>query len=108
MKYLSLGLPDGSSITPPGSIPHGGLTFLQKVFGNAYTIILLICIAVSLIYIVLAGMQWITSGGDKNKLEVARRRLTWAIVGLIIGFLSFFIVNVIGNIFGVDLLKISL
>ena len=44
----------------------------------------------------------ITSGGDKQKVVNARQKLTFAVVGLIVVFMSFFIVNLIGGLFGVE------
>ena len=56
---------------------------------------------------VIGGMQWITSGGDKTKLEAARKRITYAIIGLIVALMSFLIVNILGYLFGVKLLNIG-
>src|SRR3989338_10606446 len=54
--------------------------------------------------IIWSGIQWITSEGDKTKLQAAKTRLTYSIIGLLVIFLSFFIVNIIGTIFGVKLI----
>jgi hypothetical protein len=35
-------------------------------------------------YLVLGGIEWITSGGDKSKTESARNKITAAIVGFVI------------------------
>lgn len=53
------------------------------------------------------GISWITSGGDKNKLQAARAKLTWAVGGLVVAFAAFFIVSIIGYLFNVDLLKLG-
>lgn len=69
------------------------------------TIQLLIFTAVIVVIFILvwSGIQWITSGGDKQKLQAARSRLTYAIIGIIIIFLSFFIVSIVGIFFNVPL-----
>ncbi|MDH5533404.1 MAG: hypothetical protein OEX81_03190 [Candidatus Pacebacteria bacterium] len=36
------------------------------------------------VQLVLGGIQWLTSGGDKGKVEEARNKITAAVVGLII------------------------
>lgn len=64
---------------------------------------IIFAIAATLILIVWSGVQWASSGGDKGKLEAARRRLTWAIVGLIIVLLAFFIVGIFGYFFNVPI-----
>jgi len=105
MSYLSLGLPGGQTITAPASIPSGGIDIVSKIFSNGLTLMIILCIVLALIFMVLAGIQWITSGGDKNKLQAARAKLTWAIGGLIVALAAFFIVSMIGYFFKVNLLK---
>lgn len=105
MSYLSLNVPGGQTINAPGSIPSGGIDKVAIIFKNSLTILLIICIALALIYMVLGGIQWITSGGDKTKLQAARSKLTWAIIGLVVAFSSFAIVALLGFVFNVDLLN---
>lgn len=102
-----MGLPGGQNISAPAGIPTGGISMVQTIFKNAYAILLIACIALSLIYLVIGALNWITSGGDKTKLEAARKKITWAIIGLIIALLAFFIVSLLGYIFKVDLLKLG-
>ncbi len=54
------------------------------------------------------AIMWMTSGGDKAKYEAAKMRITQAAVGLLILFLVFVIVNVVGCIFGVNLLEFEI
>lgn len=108
MNYLSLNLPGGQTIEPPRTLgPKGGFDTVAKFFKNGFAIMLILAIVMSLIFLVLGGIQWITSGGDKAKLQAARGKLTWAIVGLIISFSAFFIISLIGYFFKVDLLKFN-
>jgi hypothetical protein len=71
---------------------------------NFTTIILAIIFSIaSLIFlfmIVFGAVQWITSGGDKEKIAGARGRIVNAIIGLAILGLAFLIANIIGTIFG--------
>ena len=53
------------------------------------------------IYIIFAGFKWITSHGDEKELETAHQTFFYAIIGLLIVFLSFLIVNVIATVTGV-------
>lgn len=105
MKLLSITLPNGEPINAPAGVPEGGLTYLGGVLRNGLTIMIILAVFFALIFIVWSGLQWISSGGDKNKLAQARGRLTWAIVGLIITFATFFFLSAIGYLFRVDLLK---
>jgi hypothetical protein len=56
-----------------------------------------------LFYLILGGIQWITSGGDKGKTEAARNKITSAVVGLAIVAAAWAIFTVIGYLFGVDI-----
>lgn len=107
MDYLALTLPGGQSVNPPSGIPKGGISTVSEVFKNGLTIMIILCIVVSLVFIILAAISWIRSGGDKNKLQAARAKLTYAIIGLIVAFMAFFIVSIIGYVFKIDLLNVG-
>jgi hypothetical protein len=107
MNYLSLTIPGGQNIQPPSDIPSGGLNVVAKVFRNSYSIMIIIVIVLALIFIVLGGIQWITSEGDKTKLDAARKKLTWSIIGLLVAFSAFFIVSLLGYFFNVNLFNFS-
>lgn len=112
MQYLALTIPQGPgggsmTINAPAGIPSGGIAVVAKVVGNAVTILLIITVILTLIYLVVGGIQWSQSGGDKQKVTQARSRLTFAIIGLIIALFSFFIVSIIGYFFKVNLLQVG-
>lgn len=56
---------------------------------------------VSLFLIIAAGIKYVTSGGGKA-VEEAKNMITYAIIGLVIVLLSFFIVNIIAYFTGVS------
>lgn len=112
-NLLSLKVPgsNGSSteIVAPSGIPTGGLSGSGgKAILWGLEIMLLVIILLTLGFLIYGGMNWITSGGDKAKLETARKTITYAVIGLIICFVSFFAIMIIGGIFKVDLLNIKL
>ncbi len=69
---------------------------------NIVSILLVLAAIASLFFLIYGGIRWILSGGDKAKVGEARATLTAAVVGLIITFLSFFILNIVLGIFGLD------
>lgn len=97
----------GQTINPPASIPKGGLTTLQSILSNGITLFLIFGILLTIITIIWSGIQWGSSGGDKAKLQSARNRITWAVIGFILLLLSFFILNIIGYFFKVNLLNLN-
>lgn len=103
MKYLSLKI-DNVDINPPAGIPTGGESALSQVLQTGMQALFVAAIIFALLVMVFGAIQWITSGGDKQKLEGARKRIIFAIIGLIVVLLAFFIVSLIGSIFDVTLL----
>jgi hypothetical protein len=54
--------------------------------------------------LVLGGIKWITSGGDKGQTEAARAQITAAFVGLVIVLAAWAILGVVSAFFNVNLL----
>ncbi len=52
------------------------------------------------IYFVWGAVDWILSGGDKEKIAGARKKMTNAIIGLVLLSLSYVIINIIGAVVG--------
>lgn len=52
-----------------------------------------------LIFFIWGSIEWISSGGDKGKVENARNRITQSIIGLIILVGSYAIIGFISEIF---------
>lgn len=53
-----------------------------------------------LIYLILGGFQLMTSGGDPKATEAAKGKITNAVVGFLIVFLSYWLVQILQTIFG--------
>lgn len=102
--------PDGSQeIVAPSGVPSGGLSGDGgKIITAGIAIFLVVAILLSLGFLVYGGLNWIMSGGDKTKVESARKTIIYAIIGLVICMLSFFIITLIGSLFNLDLLHPSL
>jgi len=106
MNTLALVIPQGNStvqINPPAGLPNGGLNTVTKVIGNSLTIMFIIAAILTVIFLILGGIQWIQSGGDKQKVAQARNRITYAIIGLVVALAGFFIINIVGYFFKVNL-----
>ncbi len=58
------------------------------------------------IYQFLGGaIGWLASGGEKQALQNAQKRIVNAIVGLFLVVISYFIIALIGTIFGLNILS---
>lgn len=53
------------------------------------------------VQLILGGLQWLTSGGDKGKIEEARNKITAAVVGLIIVASSYAVFTLILKSLGI-------
>ena len=60
---------------------------------------LVLAVLLCLFFLIIGGIRWITSGGDKAKLESARGTITAALIGLIVSFLAYFFLNVVVFLF---------
>ena len=81
---------------------------LGQVLGFVVTIAFIIAILTALLFLIWGGIKWITSGGDKTGVETARNQIIAAIIGLIVVFLAFFILNLILTLFGLSLFNLTL
>ncbi|MBU1326586.1 hypothetical protein KKB64_00165 [Patescibacteria group bacterium] len=98
------GLGPFSDIVKKGS---DGTAAVNAIAATVSSIIGIMTIAAGIWFIfqfLVGGMNWITSGGDKAKLEAARDRITNAFIGLIIVVAGWAILALASQFFGVDFL----
>lgn len=60
-----------------------------------------------LLYLIWGGIDWLTAGGDKSKVEGAQKKISNALTGLAILVASFAIVTFVGEVLKIDLLNID-
>lgn len=92
---------------PPANAGQSLSTFIARMWMNVITIGAFLL----LIYLIWGGLDWITSGGDSSKTANARKKITQAIIGMIVLAFSFVIVGFVSSLlFGSDfnLLNLSL
>lgn len=97
---------NGTPIETPSGISglSGGLTQNgagQRIITTAIQILLVVGITFALFSLLFAAIGWITSAGDKQKIQSARNRIIFSIVGLVVVLLSFFILSVIERLLGI-------
>lgn len=78
------------------------------IVGGAIRLVLIIAAIVFFFILVVGGIRWIVSGGDKAQTEGARNQITAALVGLVIVFAAWAIIKLIQTFFGVDILQLTL
>ena len=58
-----------------------------------------------LLYLLYGGFQYLTSAGDPKKTQEAQAKITQALVGFVIVFGAFWIVQILANVLGLEKVK---
>lgn len=82
--------------------PLTTLTF-EGVTQALISLVLIIAAFVFFFMLVIGGIRWITAGGDKAQTEAARGQLTAALIGIVIVFSAWAIIQIIQRFFGIKI-----
>lgn len=97
-SYIPVNLCPTNSIFAPlcslGASAGTGV-FLQNIF----ILVLVAAVVLCLIFLIYGGIKWILSQGEKEGVEKAKGTIISALLGLVIVFLSFFIVEIVAHLF---------
>jgi hypothetical protein len=72
---------------------------------NVLVILTLVAGMAFVLYFLLGGLNWITAGGDKGKIDKAKGMMTNGAIGMIIIALSYAITWIVGKALGIDILN---
>jgi hypothetical protein len=90
------------NITPPASVPQvpydDGGTAVSNIIISIIQLFTFVGFIGVMVMVVWGAVEWILSGGDKEKIAAARKRITHAIVGLFLIGLSMFIIALVSEI----------
>ena len=87
---------------------ESGASAIPQIVSTFIGILLVVGVLACFAYFILNAIKWITAGGDKNKLQEAQKGLIQAMVGLLILFCLFAVMNLLEIFFGVDLLQLEI
>jgi len=84
--------------TAPGGMPQASSAndIIIKIINWFLTFLA----SLSVLMIVVAGIMYITSGGDEGRVDKAKSWLTYAIVGLVVALLGYVIVKTVSAALG--------
>jgi hypothetical protein len=77
---------------------------LGQLISALVGVLLIVSALLAFFFLILGGISWITSGGDKAKMEEARNKITHAIVGLIIVGAAWAVMTLVQNFLGVTII----
>lgn len=79
-------------------------TDIGTLITNIIYLIFVIAALIFFFMLVIGGVQWMLSGGDKAATEAARGRITAALIGLVIVFAAWAITLLIEKFLGINIL----
>ncbi|MFZ5365846.1 MAG: hypothetical protein ACOZBZ_00955 [Patescibacteria group bacterium] len=85
---------------PSGSLPAKGDLKIGDIVSALLPYILVLAGLGLLAYLILGGFQLMTSRGDPKAVESAKGKITGAVIGFLIIFTSFLLVQVLQVVFG--------
>ncbi|HUC94594.1 MAG TPA: hypothetical protein VMR19_01125 [Candidatus Saccharimonadales bacterium] len=107
--------PSGSGFTGIGTGPlanpnggAGAVSVFSGFISDVIGVMTIVAIIWAVFSLITGAIGIISSGGDKQALENARKKITTGIIGLIIVIIALLIIELIGYFLGVgDLLNIT-
>ena len=81
-----------------GTSGISGSTSLVQLLQNVIEIMLLFAGGIAVVFVIIGGYQYITSGGNEEQAEKGQKTLTNAIIGVVVIVLSYTIITVIANL----------
>lgn len=110
MKEFALSIPgpSGTSVSIPAPTQIEGIVGKAGPFGGNILwlfveLLFLAALLLSLFMLILGGFRFITSGGSKQDLDLARKTIVLSVIGLLVVVLSFAIINFIAGFFDVPI-----
>lgn len=88
-------------LAPPTEFPGLETITVAGIVQALVKLILVVAALISFIFLVLGGIRWITSGGDKEGTAKAQGTITAALIGLVIVFAAWAIINLLQTFFGI-------
>ncbi len=79
-----------------------GATIIGKLISNIGGLFFIFAFCLTFLYLLTGGLSWLTSGGDKSKLETAKDKITNALVGLVIVAAAYAIFTLVGQFLGLN------
>lgn len=109
MNFFSTVLAQAMNLQPEnaGTGVFTTTTTIPGLISWAISMLFVIAAVIFFFMLLIGGLKWILSGGDKAQTEAARNQITAALIGLIIVFGAYAISRLITTVFGIDVLNIA-
>jgi hypothetical protein len=108
---VSTGGSSGSAdigIIEPGTLPTTGgnpSSFIANLVQASIRLLLIVAFIIDLIWTMLAGLRFITAGGDPKTVGSAWSQIYWGLIGMVVVIGSFAIIKLIETFFQVNIIS---
>jgi len=83
---------------PPVEIKDPSVTTVSDIINAILGWVIPLLGGIAVLFIIYAGVQYVTAAGNKERIEGAKQTLTYAIIGLIVIVLAGVIVSLVTNL----------
>lgn len=81
----------------------GTTTTIGEIISSILPFVFSITGILLLVYLIMGGLQLMFAAGDPKRVQAAWGKVTNALIGFVIIFISYWLVALIGKIFGLDI-----
>lgn len=103
-KVMALTIQEGADAARADGMP-ADLVGADGVINQFTNIVLYVVGFISVVMLIWGGIRYIISGGDNKKITDAKNTILYALLGLVIAFFAYAIVNFVLNAIGANVLS---
>ncbi len=93
--------------SPSATQQDPGASAFSKFISTTIGVMTIVAFIWFIFTLFTGAIAWLSSGGDKQKLQNAQKQITTGLTGLIIVISAIFLIKIVGAIFGFDILDIA-
>lgn len=96
--------PDAAVVPLAATASSDPFTQIEVIISNVIGALTVVAGLFFVIYFIMAGVNWVTAGGDSGKIQKARDQMIQGAIGLVVIVMAYGLVGLISNLVGIHLL----
>jgi len=108
MRHLVAFAAEQIDIKPEGQFGPLGEITIPGIVSALIRFSLVIAALTAFVFLIIGGIKWISSGGDKEQTAKAQGTITAALIGLVIVFAAWAIIRLVEAFFNVSILTLTI
>lgn len=81
--------------------PPAGLDQIEQVFTGFISAAVFLAFVASLVMLIMAGIKYLTSGGEPKAVQTAHQTATWALLGILFFAIAWLLLKLIQGFTGI-------